>query len=219
MSAAVARAIVVGGAGRYADPWHPFTDTSAALAELATEAGLDAVIATDVDAALAMIDADLAILNIGNPSSPDKAADAAVRAGILAHVAAGMPILAVHSTSTSLLGMPEWEAIEGGRWVRGTTMHPAYDVARIRIAAAPHPITAGLADFDVADERYSFLRVAADSTVLLTQLHDGTDHPVFWTTAYGSARVAYDGLGHDAASYRAPTHREILRRTIRWLVE
>ena len=35
------RAIILSGAGRYADPWHPYAETSARLAELAATAGYD----------------------------------------------------------------------------------------------------------------------------------------------------------------------------------
>ena len=48
-----ARALLLSGAGRYADPWHPFARTSAAVAQVVTEAGFAVEIEEDVDAALA----------------------------------------------------------------------------------------------------------------------------------------------------------------------
>lgn len=33
------RALILSGAGRYADPWHPYAETSARLASLVAEAG------------------------------------------------------------------------------------------------------------------------------------------------------------------------------------
>ena len=48
--------------------------------------------------------------------------------------------------------------------------------------------------------------------------HEGREHPLMWARHYGDAKVFYDALGHDAASYDAPTHREILERATRWLI-
>ena len=50
---AAPRALLLSGVGRYADPWHPFAATSAALAGLLGEAGFSVELAEDVDAALA----------------------------------------------------------------------------------------------------------------------------------------------------------------------
>jgi type 1 glutamine amidotransferase len=38
-----------------------------------------------------------------------------------------------------------------------------------------------------------------------------------WSLDRRPGRTFYDALGHDAASYQSPEHREILRRAIAWL--
>src|SRR6478752_1946662 len=94
-----ARALLISGAGRYADPWHPFARTSAAVAEIVTEAGLAVEIAEGVDDALAgLTDSapDLLELNLGDPrgprpenavaEAPDPARDERSRSGLLAHL-------------------------------------------------------------------------------------------------------------------------------------
>jgi hypothetical protein len=82
------KALLLSGVGRYADPWHPFSETSAALADLLREAGYDVDIPADVDAALAGLAAaddsdlpDLLVVNVGlprdelpSPGTPDAAA-------------------------------------------------------------------------------------------------------------------------------------------------
>src|SRR5262249_13620046 len=115
--------------------------------------------------------------------------------------------------------------------------HPDYGLARVRVYPDRHPIVAGLADFELQDERYSYLRMAPDVVPLATHRHDGIEHPLLWArtwTAPGAdagagaapaqsaglaqpARVVYDALGHDVRSYDSPEHAEILRRSIRWL--
>jgi len=224
-------ALIVSGSGRYADPWHPFAATSARVAEVLEGVGIAPTVTEDVDAALAALPGtapDLLVVSIGAPDGPapeggdhapgDPAVDAAARAGLLAHLAAGRPLLALHVSSTSLAFVPEWEAILGGIWVRGTTMHPDYDRARIRVETDAHPIVAGVRDFEVDDERYSFLRVGPAVHALAWHEHDGRRHPLLWAREYGAARVVYDALGHDAASYDAPEARELIARSARWLL-
>ena len=97
-----------------------------------------------------------------------------------------------------------------------------------------HPIVAGLGDFELCDERYSYLRVAPDVIPLATHQHDGIEHPLLWARTWpapgpdaaalrgaaartSGARIVYDALGHDGRSYDPPEHTEIIGRAIRWL--
>lgn len=217
------RALILSGSGRYADPWHPFADTSERLAGLLRETGLEVEVSEEVDARMAGLtteNPDLLVLNLGDPAltgTPDAPAERRGRDGLLAYLARGRPLLVSHVTSTSLRGVPEWEGILGAVWVRGTSFHPDYGRARIRVHTG-HEITAGLDDFDVEDERYTDLRVQPDVVALASHEHEGREHPLLWARTYGGARIVYDALGHDTASYEAETHRELLRRAVRWLL-
>ena len=106
----------------------------------------------------------------------------------------------------------------GGRWVRGRTMHPPQDLASITIRCTSHPIVAGMADFQVFDERYSFLQTNPGVAVLCDREYDQVTHPVVWAREADSARVVYDGLGHDARSYDSGAHVELVERSVRWLL-
>lgn len=222
------QALILSGAGRYADPWHPFADTSSRLADILRGEGFDVEISEDVDARLAELGggraSDLLVLNIGapgltDPEQPERELDSRGRNGLLAFLANGGPLLAMHVSSTSLHGVPEWESILGGIWVRGTTMHPTYSRARIRVYPERHPIVSGLSDFDVDDERYTFLRTAPDLIPLATHDYEGGEYPVLWARTFGGARVVYDALGHDSASFDSATHRTIIANAARWLTE
>jgi uncharacterized protein len=225
------RALLLSGAGRYADPWHPFAGTSAAVADIVTQGGLAVEVAEDVDGALAGLAEcapELLILNIGDPAgpapdraerdAPDPARDERSRSGLLAHLAAGRPLLAPHVSSTSLGYVPEWESILGGAWVPGTTMHPELGVARIEVDTDAHPIVAGVADFEVHDERYSWMRVSPQVRGLAWHEHDGARHPLLWAHDHGGTRVVYDALGHDLRSYRSAARRALVSRAARWLL-
>lgn len=223
------RTLIASGAGRYADPWHPFAETSARLATILGDAGFDVEVDENVDARLAdLTDVDLLVTNVGAPGakdergavtgpSADPAADDRTRAGLLAHLAAGKPLLALHVSATGFGFIPEWESVLGGIWVRGTTMHPDFGFGRIHVYPDRHEIVRGLHDFDVNDERYSYLRVADDVQPLASHEHDGVVHPILWSRVYGSARIVYHALGHDARSYDAPEQRRIIASAARWL--
>jgi uncharacterized protein len=212
--------VVISGAGPYADPWHPFADTSARLAAIVDSAGYAVHVREDVEPALADPGpCRLVVINIGNPSDPRPAEPiAAARAGLEGHLAAGGAVLGVHSSATSLTTMARWPAILGGRWVRGHSMHPAQSEASIRISAVDHPITHGLGDFRIFDERYSYLETKPDITVLGEHSHDGLRHPLIWCRQTDRSRIVYDGLGHDTRSYDCPAHVDLLRRAARWLL-
>ena len=149
---------------------------------------------------------------------PRSGTDAATRDGLLSYLDRGGRLLALHVTSTSFGFVPEWESALGGIWVRGTSMHPPYSPASIEVATDAHPIVAGIHDFNVDDERYSYLRVSPRATGLAWHEHEAARHPVLWAYERGASRVVYDALGHDAASYDAPEHRAIVVQAAAWLL-
>ena len=219
------RALIVSGADRYADPWHPFAQTSARLAEILRSQNLTVEIAEDVDndlAALTIDDPDLLVLNLGDPAhagSSDPGAEQLAREGLLAYLARGRPLFISHVTLTSFGSVPEWAGIAGAMWVRGRSFHPPYGRARIHVHADSHPIVAGIDDFELDDERYTDLEVLPDVVPLASHEHEGREQPLIWARKHGTARVVYDALGHDAASYEAAPHREIVTRAAQWLLE
>jgi type 1 glutamine amidotransferase len=231
---------VLSGTGRFADAWHPFAGTSARLAAILRDQGFDPEIAGPDERLADLGDARLVVVNIGAPSAPDPERDAAGRRGLLGYLERGGPLLVMHVSSTSLPAVPEWKQVLGGIWVRGTTMHPDYGLARIHLYPDRHPVVATAADFELYDERYSYLDVAPGVVPLATHRHDGIEHPLLWAWSYppgdpgtgrpgsssrprtssgpGPARVVYDALGHDERSYDSTEHREIIARAARWLV-
>ncbi|WP_345713841.1 ThuA domain-containing protein, partial [Kineococcus glutinatus] len=203
-----ARVLLLSGGGRYADPWHPFERTSRLLADLLGGCGFDVEPRDDVEEALAELTdpaarPDLLVLNVGLPrDGAPVPADPDARDGFSAYLAGRRPLLAVHSSATSFPDLPQWEERLGGRWVRGTSMHPEHGRAAVRVLAGASPVVAGLAPFELLDERYTHLRTADDLTVLADHEHEGGRHPLVWLrTGAAGGRTAYDALGHDERSY------------------
>ncbi len=216
-------ALIVSGAGRYADPWHAYDATSARIEAVLTDHGFRVDTSEDVEGSLARLDngTELLVVNAGISTwdSPEDASDRAARQGLLRFLGRGGPVLAMHSSASTLPTVPEWEGIIGCRWVEGTTMHPTIGIGHIGVHPERHSIVAQSADFDIWDERYSYLRVMGDLVPLASHEHGGLKHPLLWARRYGRSRVVYDALGHDERSYDSGDHVAIIGRAARWLVE
>lgn len=220
------KAIILSGAGRYADPWHPYPETSAALAELARAAGFTVEISEDPDAALAGLadDVTLLVVNAGDPEGPDDTARVQPAASVTGEANAaldaaidrGIGILALHAAAASLRAYPAYGRALGARWVRGESWHPPIDEARVHIVGN-HAIGEGLGDFTVFDERYTDFHLHDVIEPIAEHEEGGGRHPLVWAREFGRSRLVYDGLGHDTRSYESPGHRELITRSLEWL--
>jgi type 1 glutamine amidotransferase len=212
----MAKAVVLSGGGRYADPWHPFGATSARLAEMAASLGLDVEIAEEVEERLVDLrGVDVVIVNAA--SGPVTAAHDAALAGMHAFLARGGGVLAIHVGASTLIDMPDWEHVTGMRWIEGVSMHPPLGPAHVLVHPERHAIAAPLHDFDLVDERYCHLRLAPHIVPFVSHDHEGTNQPLAWARRYGDARVVTDALGHGVESFDSPEHAELLRRSFGWL--
>lgn len=121
-------ALVVSGSGRFADPWHPFAETSVALATVLGRRGCTVAVSEDPEASLATLSCGplppLLVLNIGW-YGPDRFSEPAT-AGLISALRSGLPTLLVHSTLTAFPDWELWHEIAGGGWTYGTTYHPEY---------------------------------------------------------------------------------------------
>ncbi|UFU01979.1 ThuA domain-containing protein [Ruania suaedae] len=240
MSADHRTAVVISGAGRYADPWHDFEGTSAALAEMLSERGLDArVLRTGEVEAGQLGEPDLIVVNAGGGSTPVAQSQDAedvrardLRDAVLAALAAGVPVLATHTGSNTFYEHDQWAQVLGGRWVpkpeveagraERASWHPPRGPAQVRLTDRLHPITAGLTgEVEIDDERYTDLEVSPDSTVLLEHEEDGRTHALVWAAEAVPGlrgRAVYDALGHDGDAVRARVRTLLLDRELAWLL-
>lgn len=216
-AASVRRAVVATGEGRYADPWHPFPETTGALREILTSRGFTVTVAPVDDALAHLSGADLLVVNAGDPwrdeipavGAPDEAVS-----GVDAALKRGIGVLAMHSSLSSLRDYPAWAPAVGGVWLPGVSMHPP--ISDAEFAWSPHPL-AGDEPLRAFDERYAYLQAVGTSEVVATHEHDDVSHPVVWVREHRSSRVAVDLLGHDARSYESAAHRALIGRLIDWV--
>lgn len=142
------------------------------------------------------------------------------RQAITRHLQRGGALLAIHAASISFDTWPEWEEMVGGRWIWGQSSHPPYGKVQTRIIQQDHPMTRGVADFQSMDEVYGHLRRSSASKVLAESCAEGGEWmPTVWCHEWQGARVCYDALGHNMASYSSPEHRRLLMQAVRWLVD
>jgi type 1 glutamine amidotransferase len=169
---------------------------------------------------------DLLVMNAGvglpGGSTAGQSSDDAWRQGwegVSRYLQTGRPLLALHQAANTLHEVPAYYERLGGRWAAGTSTHPPIGTATVTYSPADHPISARPGTcFEVWDERYCYLEVTGDITVLATHEHDGVAHPLVWTHDLPGGRAVYDALGHGRQSFESPERRDLLRREAAWLL-
>lgn len=208
--------------------YHPFAETSAAIAGALQGAGIESEI-TGVAEGLARLSEgfDLVTFNClafsmtqAEKYAPLRedfafAPDPAQIAAIEGHAARG-GILGVHTAAISFDTWPGWGDLLGVSWVWGQSGHPMPDY--VSVTPLPgHPITAEAGPFTVWDELYGGLRLAPDTKVLAVGSCRETPvaQPVL-TAREAAGRAVWSGLGHDLTAYSAPGHRALLACAALW---
>ncbi len=180
---------------------------------------LERILRSSSDLAVTRVDDDLFVLSPDNLAKYDvmvlywtrgELSDAQ-RDALLGWVASGKGFVGVHSATASFRECSEFHQMLGGLF----TTHPAPRDYRIEIVGHEHPITRGVAAFDVHDEQY-IMDLEPDLHVLATARFEGEDIPAVWTKSWGDGRVYFLALGHDPAACRHPSFAELLTRGTLW---
>jgi type 1 glutamine amidotransferase len=79
-----------------------------------------------------------------------------------------------------------------------------------------HPITAGLADFEIGHEHYRLELGVPEPTVLAWRETAEGREPLLHVSERGTGRVCYLQLGHDMRVWHEPTVRALIARAIEW---
>ena len=117
----------------------------------------------------------------------------------------------------ALLAFPEWPRWSEVCGIDDRTFGFHHDQqVPIEVADPTHPITAGLADWELPDETYTMSSADKDSRILLTTDHTLSMRTLAWTRQFGQARVFCFQSGHDNATYADRGFRTVLHRGIRW---
>jgi len=217
---------VLSGQGRYADPWHPFAATSAGIASVAADLGLDhEVLDVTPDALGDLAGVDLLVVNTGGGGRDaefgEDAAWSAAFASAEQWIRGGGRLIATHQATNGFPDWPEYRRLLGGYWQPGVSMHPPRSDAVFTPVPgrAGDPLLAGLTQVAAHDERYSKLVMGDDVETVLEHDLDGVPQPVVWRRRTNGLRIIVDALGHGAESYESPTRRLLLANELRELLD
>ena len=131
---------------------------------------------------------------------------------ILSYVAEGGAILTLHSGIITR-STPEMELMQGGRF----TGHPDACDLTYTPADTSHPILDGIENFTIFEEPYRLTLVElAEHDVFMTYSHDGQDWTAAWTLSYGTGKVVYLSIGHQAKSFENEMFRKLIVNSVKW---
>lgn len=171
--------------------------------------------------------------------------------GLLAMLEAGKPLVILHHACAAWPAWPEWAEIVGARFLyQPMTVHGVHQPDsgyrhevrhRVRPVCA-HPITEGVAEFELMDELYLF-DVFEDAVIPLFRsdftftderfysaklalagrmnANEGWRHApgsnlVGWVKRYRNSPIVYLQFGDGPSAYRNPAFRQVLKNAIRW---
>lgn len=92
------------------------------------------------------------------------------------------------------------------------TGHPPIAIFPVHITAPQHPITAGVADFEIEDELYQL----GGDRAALTVLAEAGGQPLLYVRTWGRGRVHYNALGHDQRALSHPSYQRLLVQAVGW---
>ncbi|RJG03381.1 ThuA domain-containing protein [Noviherbaspirillum sedimenti] len=171
--------------------------------------------------------------------------------GLLAMLDAGLPLVILHHACAAWPTWPEWAEIVGAQFLyqpmksRGVDKPDSgyrIDVSHTVSPVLEHPITEGVAPFELTDELYLF-EVFEESVIPLFRsdfsftsehfysakqalagtlnVNAGWQHApgsnlVGWVKRYRNSPIVYLQFGDGPVTYRNPSFRKILQNAIRW---
>lgn len=124
----------------------------------------------------------------------------------------GGGLLALHAATVLRESNQAMRGLIGARFL---THPPQFDFT-VTPLARKHPVTAGIAAFNVHDEFY-MQDFDADIAIHMTAEDRGTVYPMVWTKSAGHGRVVYIAPGHTPSVWATGEYRQLLRQAINWL--
>ena len=209
------RALILAGGWSGHEP----EKTSAIFAGELTAAGFDVTIADTLDALLDPALARIVDLIVPNWTMGEISHDQ--ETALITAVESGVGVGGFHGgMGDAFRNATRFQFMVGGQFVAHPDNHCDYVV---NIVNHDDPIVAGLSDFTFHSEQY-YMHVDPSNDVLATTIFhtksapwiNGTIMPVVWKRRYGTGRVFYSSLGHNARQFDVPEVCEITKRGLIW---
>jgi uncharacterized protein len=131
----------------------------------------------------------------------------------------GKGLLFLHHSLASYQDWSEFKSIIGGKYHEKRNLPSSstyqHDVTfTVKIKDQAHPVTKGVADFDILDEVYGNTEVLAQVTPLLLADHPQSSKIIGWTHQKENSRIVYLQPGHDKNAYTNPNYRNLVVQAI-----
>jgi type 1 glutamine amidotransferase len=207
-------------AGDDVAPAHDWRKISEATRETLMKSGrFDVKVCEDpliLESATALTRYDVIMLTMFNAHTPTITGQA--KENLLNCVRDGKGFYVQHLASASFKEWAEFVKLSGRKWVMGTSGHGPRSVFKANVVNKEHPITRGLADFDIDDELYAKLQGDGPIEVLVSADSDWSKktEPLVFTTQYGKGRCVHNAFGHDPKAIGNPSVQKLIRRGVEW---
>lgn len=118
----------------------------------------------------------------------------------------------------ALLAYPDWSLLNQLVGIEDRSFDAHFDQRlRIDVADRRHPITEGMASWEMGDESYTMADAKEGSEILLTTEHPKSLNTIGWVRKHKKARVFCFQSGHDNQTWQEAGFREVLQRGIHWV--
>jgi uncharacterized protein len=136
----------------------------------------------------------------------------------------GKGLLFLHHSICSLQDWMEYESFTGGKYyekkkneIFGASSYQ-HDVRFvIHVVAPPHPVTAGMKDFEILDEVYGNLEVLPDVQPLLSTDNPKSNKLIGWAFKNDKSRIVYIEPGHDKSAFFNPSYQQLIQNAIAYV--
>jgi type 1 glutamine amidotransferase len=136
----------------------------------------------------------------------------------------GTGMVFLHHSLVSHQEWPEYIQLVGGKYNQPESTsdtsqlsHYKHDILiKVSVLDKSHPVTSGMADFEILDEGYSNTIQLPGIHHLLETSHPDSDRYIGWTHYYNNSKVVYLMGGHNKHAYENPSFRKLLSNAIRW---
>ena len=123
-------------------------------------------------------------------------------------------IFLLHHSLMAYPTWPQWDVMTG---ISHRDRFEYYHEQPVKVEVVrPHPITDGLASWEMVDETYVMHEPEADSETLLAANQDRSMYALAWTRRYRRSRVFVYQSGHDDRAWSNPDFQEVVRRGLLW---
>jgi type 1 glutamine amidotransferase len=201
---------------------HHWKETSPALrAVLENDKRLEVRIVDDLEflASDVVFDYDVLLLHFKNYDTPKRAEQ--VQGNLRQFVQAGGGLVLVHFACGAFEDWPGYLDLAGRVWDKNKRAHDPRGPFTVTMIDRQHPVTQGIADFEIDDELYTCLGGDRPIHVLATARSkvDGEDYPMAFVHQCGKGRVFHTVLGHDVKALTASGLDKLLQQACLWAAQ